>query len=179
MGSQPQRLQKIRRTSLIFHKLITMLMVLLPTTVLLMWAFVDLKTLELGWSEAEIGPLTVFERIAAAALSTLPLSITLIALFNLRRLFGLYAQGNIFETANVRCFRNMGWALILIMPANVLFHSALSVLLSFDQMAGERMLAIGISSDDVGVAVVGGVIVIISWVMAEAADLSRDNAAIV
>lgn len=179
MGSQPQRLQKIRHTSLVFQKVITALMVIVPTTALFVWAFVDLTALELGWSEAEVGPLTIFERVAAATLSILPLSVTLVALFNLRRLFGLYAQGNIFEAANVQCFRNMGWALVLIMPTNVLFHSALSVLLSFDQAAGERMLAISISSDDVGVAVVGVVIVVVSWVMAEAADLSRDNAAIV
>ncbi len=174
-----QRIWKIRRASLVFQKFITALMALLPLTVLSMWAFVDLETLKLGLTEAQVGPLTTFERWLAATLSLIPLSVALIVLFNLRRLFGLYAQGQIFEASNVRCFRNMGWALVAIVPTNILFNSALSVLLSFDRAVGERMLALTVSSDGIWIAIVGAVIVIISWVMAEAAELSQDNAAIV
>lgn len=174
-----QRTERIRHTSRLFQRLVIVLMGLLPLTACLAWALIDLNELNFGVTAEEVGPLTPHERWSAAALSLIPLSVSLFALFNLQRLFGFYADGKFFDLANVRCFRNMGWALVAIVPIDILFKSALSVLLSMDQPAGERMLAISIASDDVGIAVIGAVIIIVSWVMAEAADISQKNSAII
>ncbi len=174
-----QRTERIKSTSRIFQILVMVLMGLLPLTACLAWAFVDLNDLDFGYTAEEVGPLTSFERWTAGALSIIPLSVSLFALYNLQRLFGLYAAGKFFALENVRCFRNMGWALVAVVPLDILFNSALSVLLSLDQPAGERMLAISISSDDIGIAIIGAVIIIVSWIMAEAADLSQENAAII
>lgn len=174
-----ERTERIRRTSRLFQRLTLALMGLLPLIAGMAWAFIDLNELDFGYSAEEVGPLTSFERWSAAALSIIPLSVSLLALYNLQRLFALYAKGKFFERENVRCFRNMGWALVVVVPLDILFNSALSVLLSLDQPAGERMLAVSLSSDDLGIAIIGAVIIIVSWVMAEAADLSQDNAQIV
>lgn len=179
MPARHPRIEKIKRTSRFFQRFVITLMGLLPLTICLIWVFFDLHELDLGFTTLEVGPLTTFERWSAAMLSIIPVSVSLFILFNLQRLFGLYAEGEFFETENVRCFRNMGWALVIIVPVNILFNAALSVLLSFDQPAGEKMLSIAISGDDIGIAIIGAVIIIVSWVMAEAADLSQENAAIV
>jgi len=174
-----ERTERIKRISNRFRWLMIALMGLLPLTAWLAWAFVELNELDFGFTADEVGPLTPFERWSAAALSIFPLSVSLYALYNLQKLFSLYAAGKFFDPENVRCFRNMGWALVAVVPVDILFNAALSVLLSFDQPAGERMLAVSMSSDDIGIAVVGAVIIIVSWVMAEAVELSKDNAQIV
>ncbi|WOF75421.1 DUF2975 domain-containing protein [Parvibaculaceae bacterium PLY_AMNH_Bact1] len=174
-----ERTERIKRTSRRFQRLTIALMGLLPLTAGLAWAFIDLNELDFGYTAEEVGPLTSFERWSAAALSIVPLSVSLFALYNLQKLFALYAKGKFFDSENVRCFRNMGWALVAVVPLDILFNSALSVLLSLDQPAGERMLAVSLSSDDLGIAIVGAVIIIVSWVMAEAADLSQENAQII
>ncbi|MCE7999213.1 MAG: DUF2975 domain-containing protein [Rhodobiaceae bacterium] len=174
-----ERTERIKRISNRFKWLMIALMGLLPITAWLAWAFVELNELDFGFTSEEVGPLTSFERWSAATLSLFPISITLFALYNLQKLFSLYAIGKFFEPANVRCFRNMGWALVAVVPVDILFNAALSVLLSFDQPAGERMLAVSMSSDDIGLAVVGAVIIIVSWVMAEAVKLAEENAQIV
>jgi len=179
MIHQQERLAKIKQSSRVFEKIVTLLMVLLPTTALLAWSLLDLNALDIGFRHEDVGPLTTIERWSGAALSLIPISVMLIALYNLRKLFGLYASGMVFEPENVRCFRNMGWTLIVIAPVNILFSSTLSVLLSFDRAVGERMLEITVSNGHIGISIIGAVIVIISWVMAEAVDLSRDNASIV
>ncbi len=174
-----ERTERIKRTSRRFQRLTIALMGLLPLTAGLAWAFIDLNELDFGYTAEEVGPLTFFERWSAAALSIVPLSVSLFALYNLQKLFALYAKGKFFDSENVRCFRNMGWALVAVVPLDILFNSALSVLLSLDQPAGERMLAVSLSSDDLGIAIIGAVIIIVSWVMAEAADLSQENAQII
>jgi hypothetical protein len=73
----------------------------------------------------------------------------------------------------------MGWALIAATPMNIIYIAALSVWLSFDQPAGERSLSISISSNDIAMLTFGAAIVVISWVMAEAVELSKENAQIV
>ena len=104
-----ERTERIRRTSRLFQRLVILLMGLLPLTAGLAWAFVDLNDLDFGFTAEEVGPLTSFERWSAAALSIIPLSVSLFALYNLQRLFALYADGKFFDSENVRCFRNMGW----------------------------------------------------------------------
>ena len=172
-------LEKIRRASNVLQKLILTLIPALPVGIVLTWMFLDLEALDIHFTLDEVGPLTATERWLAASLNLLPLAVTLYALFNLQKLFGLYATGQVFTSETVRCFRNMGWALIIMMPVNILFHSALSVLLSFDHPAGERMLAVSLSSNHLGMAIVGTVIVIISWVMAEATRIAQENAEII
>ncbi|MEO1459499.1 MAG: hypothetical protein AAFV49_18320, partial [Pseudomonadota bacterium] len=54
-----------------------------------------------------------------------------------------------------------------------------SVILTYDAAAGERMLAITLDSTMLVGALAGGVMVLIGWVMRVGAALAEDNAAIV
>ncbi len=173
------RTERIKKISNRFRWLVIALMGLMPLTAWMGWALLELDEVDIGFTTDEVGPLTSFERWSAATLSVLPLSVSLFALYNLQKLFSFYADGKFFAPENARCFRSMGWALVIAVPVDILFSAALSVLLSFDQPAGQRMLEISMSSNDIGIAVVGGVIVIVSWVMAEAVKLAEENAQIV
>jgi len=174
-----ERTDRIKRISNRFQWLIAVLRIALPLLVVFLWATLDLEQLEVAGALNAYGPLTTTERIGAIILTVPPLLIVLFALNKLQHLFRLYAAGTFFERGNVDCFSKMGWALIAAAPMDVIYKAALSVWLSFDQPPGERSLAISISSDDIAMLTFGGAVVVISWVMAEAVEISRENAQIV
>jgi len=174
-----ERTDRIKRISNRFQWLIAALRITLPLLLIFLWATLNLEELEVVGPLEAYGPLTTPERIGAILLSVPPLLIVLFALNKLQHLFRLYASGRFFERENVDCFSKMGWALIAAAPMNILYIAALSVWLSFDQAAGERSLSIAISSNDIAMLTFGAAIVVISWVMAEAVELSKENAQII
>ncbi len=174
-----ERSNRIKRISGRFQWLIAALRITLPLALVFLWMTLSLEELEVAGPLAAYGPLTTGERLGAIAITAFPLLIFIYALGQLQRLFKLYATGRFFERENVSCLSKMGWALLLSAPASVVYKAALSVWLSFDQPAGERSLAISISSNDIALLTFGGAIIIVSWVMAEAVEISKDNAQIV
>ncbi len=174
-----ERSNHIKRISGRFQWLIAALRIALPLALVFLWMTLSLEELEVAGPLAAYGPLTTGERLGAIAITALPLFIFLYALGQLQRMFRVYAAGSFFERENVDCFSKMGWALLISAPVSVLYKAALSVWLSFDQPAGERSLAISISSNDIALLTLGGAVIIVSWVMAEAVEISKDNAQIV
>jgi Protein of unknown function (DUF2975) len=174
-----ERTERIKRISNRFRWLIAALCVALPLLMVALWATLDLEQLEVVGPVNAYGPLTMIERIGAIILTVPPLLIVLFALRKLQRLFRLYSEGTFFERENVACFSKMGWALLISAPINVIYKAALSVWLSWDQPTGERSLSISISSNDIAMLTFGAAIVVISWVMAEAVELSKENAQII
>ncbi|MDF1848315.1 MAG: DUF2975 domain-containing protein [Parvibaculaceae bacterium] len=174
-----ERTERIKRISNRFQWLIAALRIALPLLMVFLWMTLSLDELEVVGPLSAYGPLTMTERLGAIAITLLPLFIFLHALGKLQLLFRLYAAGKFFERENVACLSKMGRALLLSAPASVLYKAALSVWLSFDQPAGERSLSISISSNDIAMLTFGGAIIIVSWVMAEAVEISKENAQIV
>lgn len=173
------RSNRIRRVSRRFQWLVAALRIALPLALVFLWMTLSLEELDVAGPLAAYGPLTTVERLGAIAITALPLLIFLYALGQLQRLFRLYAMGSFFERENVACLSKMGWALLLSAPVSVVYKAALSVWLSFDQPTGERSLAISISSNDIAMLTFGGAIIIVSWVMAEAVEVSKENAQII
>lgn len=179
MSENPQ-IDRIERVSRHLKAVCTATLVGLPILIVVLWLTLDLESL--GHQVPAVyayGPLTPTERAVAIALTVAPLSVALFAVWNLRRLFSLYATGRIFTRENVRCFRNMGWALIVIVPVEVVYRAALSVALSMDNPPGERFFAIELSSNNLGILLIGAVVLVVSWVMAEAVRVQEENAQIV
>ncbi len=174
-----ERTERIKRISNRFQWLIAALRIALPLLMVFLWMTLSLDELEVIGPLSAYGPLTMTERLGAIAITLLPLFIFLYALGKLQLLFRLYAAGKFFERENVECFTRMGWALLLSAPASILYKAALSVWLSFDHPAGERSLSISISSNDIALLTFGGAVIIVSWVMAEAVELSHENAQII
>ena len=173
------RSNRIRRVSRRFQWLVAALRIALPLALVFLWMTLSLEELDVAGPLAAYGPLTTVERLGAIAITALPLLIFLYALGQLQRLFRLYAMGSFFERENVACLSKMGWALLLSAHVSVVYKAALSVWLSFDQPTGERSLAISISSNDIAMLTFGGAIIIVSWVMAEAVEVSKENAQII
>lgn len=105
--------------------------------------------------------------------------IVLFGLWRLRRLFELYSVGQIFTVENARCLSSFAWALVVFAATRPLFGAVLSVVLTWRNAPGQRELAISLGSNEVGVAFVGALLLIIAWVMREGCRLAEENAQIV
>lgn len=96
-------------------------------------------------------------------------------LFKLRRLFSLYERGIIFSKKNVACFRDIGWSFIVFVAATTVSNALLSVVLTFANPPGQRMLTVGFSSRDLTTLCLGLAVLLISWAMDEGRRIAEEQ----
>jgi len=118
-------------------------------------------------------------RFFAFLVDLIPLGAVIYGLQQLRRLFLLYESGSIFTERNVDCFRGLGGALIVWVVCHIVRTTLLSVVLTMDNLPGQRMIVVALDSGDFTGIFVGVVVLIISWVMDEGRKIEEDQALIV
>ncbi|MEP3276237.1 MAG: DUF2975 domain-containing protein [Stappiaceae bacterium] len=123
--------------------------------------------------------LTLFKRLGLILLLAGPFGSALYGLWNLRALFDCYGQGNILGRAPSRFIRAVGFAMVLNAVLTVLTFSLGSLLLTFDNPAGQKQLAVSVSSDLFFVFLMGGLLLVIGHVLHEASRISDENRQIV
>jgi hypothetical protein len=101
------------------------------------------------------------------------------ALWELRRLFRSYAGGQVFTAGAAHRLRRFAIALMTSALARPFAGIGLSVALTLHRPPGARHLVAAIASDDFAIALVGGAVLVIAWVMGEAVRVAEDNASIV
>jgi len=79
----------------------------------------------------------------------------------------------------VDCFRGLGGALIVWVVCHIVRTTLLSVVLTMDNLPGQRMIVVALDSGDFTGIFVGVVVLIISWVMDEGRKIEEDQALIV
>jgi hypothetical protein len=75
----------------------------------------------------------------------------------------------------VQCYRRLGYILIAEAIANPIHGALLSIALTLHNLPGQRMLSIGLSSRDLTGAIMGGIVLVISWVMDEGRKLEEEQ----
>jgi len=120
-------------------------------------------------------PLTLTTRILATIASLFLCSIIMYALKVLINLFRSYERNEIFTLDNVMRYQKLGYSLFYWVGASIVYGALMSVILSFNNPPGERMLAIGFEGLDFLTLVLGFIILIISWVMKEGYILADEN----
>ena len=120
-------------------------------------------------------PLTLTTRILATIASLFLCSIIMYALKVLINLFRSYERNEIFSLDNVMSYQKLGYSLFYWVGASVVYGALMSVILSFNNPPGDRMLAIGFVGVDFLTLVLGFIILIISWVMKEGYILADEN----
>lgn len=119
--------------------------------------------------------LTALKRILLMALISVPLGLMLYTLWQIRMLFGAYEQGAIFATEAADDLRRAGIALVAAAPVQIAVRTLSVLVLTYDNPAGQRMLAIELSSDTYLFVLFGSLLIVIGWVMREAAALSEEH----
>lgn len=109
----------------------------------------------------------------------LPAAAVMVGLLYLRRLFNAYAAGEIFTARNATRICGFAWSVIAMGLLRPVGGILTSVAVTLDNPPGQRSLAITFGSPEVNILFVGSVVLVIGWVMREAAKLADENAAFV
>lgn len=169
---------RIRSVSGKFKVLFSALIFIKPLSDLLYW--LNFNHLPSGFDNelpvAVTEPLSISTLIFAFLVSLIPTSVIIYMLINLKKLFTLYEKGIVFTQQNVQCFRHIGLALITLIMANLVHGALLSVVLTLNNPVGERMLSLTFGSEDISTLIMGAMIILVSWVMNEAASLEHEQA---
>lgn len=110
--------------------------------------------------------------------STLYLAVLVRALWIARTLFKRLADGLVFEPQTGMRLRGFGIALVVYAGLTPFFHALMGWLVTMCNTTG-RAITLGLSDDEVILAIVGALILTTGSVMAEAARLAEDNGQII
>lgn len=110
--------------------------------------------------------------IVSFALSALQMAMV----WMLIRLFRLYRNGKFFLAENVSCLWNISKLLLAQAIATPVVKASLSMILSFANPPGQRMLNIGLDFSDISTAITGGIVFVIAYVMEEGRKLQDEQA---
>lgn len=115
------------------------------------------------WSRAVLTALILVHAVFGAAI-----------LWGVRRLFRAFADGRIFATASAASLRTIGLLMIAYAPAGVVIEAIASVVATIGNPAGQRQLTIGLEGADLQLVLMGGLLLVIGWVMGEAVGMSEE-----
>ncbi len=171
---------KITKVSAVFYGFLSFLLAALPVGVMLYWIFINelpetLLTVNMQSMPLVSPPLPVSLRLMGFLASLFPLCALLSVLYSLRKLFAQYRGGNFFSLAHVVLFKKIAWALFLWVLLSIGFDGVQSVLFSWSNPPGSRVLHIGMSSGDVAMLGISGLVLFIAWIMDEGRRLSEEN----
>lgn len=171
-------LGRIRRISRAFDILCTALMGLVPLGLAAYWLLLnDLPhSMYAPLPTAPSAPLGTGLRLLGFLVTMIPCGVLLYALTRLRRLFALYRKGIIFDRQNVACYRDLGKALLCWSGAAFLQTPLLSMILTLPNPPGTRLLMLGVGSGELDCLFLGGLVLLISWVMDEGRRLDEEQA---
>lgn len=173
---------RISRVSAALHAVTTAVLILLP--LLLAWALWTLGVTpeafriafpDLPMADSIAWPL----RYGALAVGLIPVAAALWTIWQMRALFGLYRRG---ETLTPNCawrIRRIGLGMLALAGLGIVLRPMQVLLLTLSNPPGQRMVALDLGSGDVGFLLAGGMLLVIGWVMADAASMAEDNAGFV
>ena len=168
----------IQRYSQRIRRLFQALLVLIPLALFYFWFISDTTTngfIDLDVSAYTSVPLSRVTQLQAFAASMLPSGIIMYALVQLIKLFKLYEAGIIFKTSNVVCYQKLGYTLFLWSLGSVVYSGLISVILSFNNPPGQRVLQLSVGSFDLVAIICGIIVLMISWVMKEGQKIAEEN----
>lgn len=120
-------------------------------------------------------PLAMKIRLSAMLASAIYALILVRALCLLISLFRHYEMGEIFSERNVKIFRQLGRSIFYWIFGGVLYHTLMSIIISYNNPPGHRMLMVTFSGIDFLSLLVGGIILGIARVMQEGLKLADES----
>jgi hypothetical protein len=167
--------QRIRWLVLLY--LLVLLLGLAASTVI--WPQLLARQPALAGMPLEPGALDAAGRLAALAALAVPVLPMLVAIRQALALCGLMTSRRLFTRDAPTRLQRMGIALVAAGALQPVGGALLALAVSSFAGASQRHLAIALSSDDVGVAVIGAVLIAIAAAAREAVRLADENSGFV
>ncbi|BCG80671.1 DUF2975 domain-containing protein [Mesorhizobium sp. 113-3-3] len=172
------RLRRIRLFSLVLARCFVVLAILLTLCLLFYWLTTSAGSIaaDANIPQAWLSEFGLGRRLAAFAISFVPLACLVFALMAARGAFQAFATGDFFGENAIRNLRSFGLGLLASALLKPVSGAALSVLLSLDAPAGQHRLTLGLDSDTLLALLTAAIVAVITWVISEASALADENA---
>ena len=174
---------KIEKISSKLYVVFSVFLITVPVITVLFWLFYNempenLVAVSTGLPSDFPIPATLdgTQQILGFVVSLLQLSANLLAIVTIMRLLKLYRVGQIFSATHVMYFKRLGYLLIFYDIAGIIQTTALGFVMTMNNPPGQRMLTIGMSSDDITLFVVAAIVLMLSWVMDEGRRQAEEQA---
>lgn len=173
-------MSKINRISNGFRLLFQILFFMYPIFVIATWlGGITLPAQNISFArlpvDVDLHSLRFFIRFLACMVEMLPTAVVMMGFYYLVQLFKLYSQSNIFGLQNVILIKKIGVTLIAQVFASIITQPLLSLILTMDAPKGGHLISIGFGSDELSNLVIGGIVVLISWIMEEGRKLEEEK----
>lgn len=113
------------------------------------------------------------------AISSLQLGILAVGLWAMAQVFRLFAQGEHFHPGVGGYVYRFGKTLLLLGVAGPLFRTLMVLAVTFANPPGQKLLIIGFSTNELIISLVGLLLVMLGYVLQEAAAIAADNRQII
>ncbi|MCH9770499.1 MAG: DUF2975 domain-containing protein [Gammaproteobacteria bacterium] len=117
----------------------------------------------------------VSTKILGFLVSLIPLSVNLLILYCLISLFKLFEKAEIFSKNTVRYIRNIGWLMLIGQVASLVYQALITLVVSWPNGHGHRFVALSMNQANIGVILTAILIILVSWIMAEAHQLQEQQ----
>lgn len=177
-------MKKIEKVSKFFYYFFIFLILFLPLADFILW----MTGKELGFltpidnfiggtwvMQKNYGSLIFIQKVLAFVVDLIPITIQVLVLCMLVKLFSLYRESIIFSAKNVKYIRNIGYLILLGQCLNPLHEALLSLVLTYRNPVGERLINVSIGSTDIALVCFGFLLILISWIMNEGKKLQEEQ----
>lgn len=171
-------MDRIQRVSTVLAHVVTIGIILLIAGFSGVWWIDDLfdgMMAQTSLRTVEAATLPIYLRATGFIIAVVPLAIYIFSLLQVRALFRGYARDEVFTKEAAGRLRLIGGALVVSVPVGIVAGSLVSVVLTAANAVGERQLAISFGSQEFGALVFGGLLLVVGWVMGEAARIAEEN----
>lgn len=174
------RLSKISRR---FNWVFKGLLIIYPILVMATWlSGIQIPVQDFSFArlpvDVDIQSLRFGIRFWACVVEMIPTFVVMMGFYYLIKLFDLFSQNIIFDLKNVILIKKIGYTYLGQVIASLLTQPILSLVLTMDALPGTKghVIAVGIGCDEVSNLIIGGIVVLISWIMEEGRKLEEEKA---
>lgn len=177
--------EKIKKVSLFFRWLFLVLLIAIPIVHTISWRYAPV-TIDVSQGSGlfvsavpkgiqVLHPLSSSTKIYGFLIGTIPVIVIEFILYFLIRLFKLYERAEIFSIQNVKYIKKIGYGLLISQIATIISNTFLSALLTWDNPTGLRTITVTVSGTHISLMLTAGIIILISWIMAEGCHLREEQ----
>ncbi|HEY9161161.1 MAG TPA: DUF2975 domain-containing protein [Desulfomonilia bacterium] len=171
-------IERVQTLSKRLRVIFTVVLVLIPVIQILFWVFFNQLPKDMIPNDLPVAVqqnLPLSARLTALAASFITSGVAMACVYFLIRLFSLYEKAEIFTEGSVKCLRSLGRLILWLFAAGIVQQPLMSMALTLHNPPGQRIIRLGLSSDDIKILLIGIVVVLIAWVMDEGRVLYEEQ----
>lgn len=170
---------RVKRLSSVLFWVVSAGLILVPAAAVLSFSMDPPDLADSFPNVAIADPLPGWTPGAVFAAGLLPIAAALFVLWQMRALFRLYKRGEMLSSGCALAILRIGAGVLAVMGLKIMAFTLQVLALTLGNPPGKRSLAIAIDSSDLGMMLAGAFVLVIGWVILEAARIAEDHRSIV